>query len=102
MPDLPDQVLDITKQVLFLRSACPWASKIILLASGHSQLKSMNCPKINFISLVFLCFSVIFLNCSSSSPKLMILRMMFYSDSIHFLVLKSLIVVGQVCFGQDK
>ena len=36
MPDLPDQVLDSTGQVLFLRSACPWASEIILLVSGHS------------------------------------------------------------------
>ena len=54
----------------FLRTACPWTSKIILFASGHSQLKLMNFPKINFISLVFLCFSATFLNLSSSSPKL--------------------------------
>ena len=60
MPDLPDQVLDITGQVHFFRSACPWTSKIILLASGHSQLKSMNCPKINLISLVSCVFLLYF------------------------------------------
>ena len=65
MSDLSDQ--DSTSA--FLRSACPWTSEIILLASGNSLLKSMNCVKMKFISKASGVFSAIFHLSPSFSPK---------------------------------
>ena len=91
------------RQLLF-RSACPWTSETILLASGRSLLKRIYCVKVvisNVSGIFFLCISSFLLNFlklyqeSLSSFSLT----NFFGDKIFNWCWTSIILQGQVIFS---